>query len=130
MIQKFQKAERMFIPTYEEKTSPLKLKKFITDNFQIPDNDLERICEFISSDRQLEKIIFELPTLIQSKIQYNGLQIKFYDEFQSDELVLEVTAFSSMEFNRSLEKEDEFIHILYDRYDERSADKLLIFIEG
>ena len=130
MIQKFQEAEQIFIPSYEKATGTQDLKTFITENFQLPDNDLERICEFIIQDSELEKIILEIPTLIKSKIAYDKLQIKFYDEFQEDELILEVTAFSSIDFNTLLKKEDEFIHILYNDYSEESADKILIFIEG
>jgi hypothetical protein len=108
----------------------MKLKDFIISNFQIPDNDLERICNFIGNDSELEKIIFDLPALIKSEISYDNLQIRFFDEFQDDELVLEVTAFSSLNFESVLKKEDEFIHKLYEKYDEKSADKTLILIEG
>lgn len=71
-----------------------------------------------------------MPRLIQSEISYNRLQIKFYDEFQDDEVVLEVTAFSSLNIENILKKEDEIIHRLYENYSKKSADKILIFIEG
>ena len=130
MIRKFQKAERNFIPEYKQTTITENLEKFIKENFKIPDNDLERICSFIRKDRELEKIIFELPALIKSKLSYEKLEIKFFDEFQEEELILEVTAFSFQDFDTILEKEEEFIHILYGNYAEESADKILILIEG
>ena len=130
MIQKFQKAERIFIPTVNENKSTENLKNFIIDNFQIPDDDLERICEFIRKDGELEQIILKLPRIIQNEISYNKLQIKFFDEFQDDELVLEVTAFSSLEYDKLLDIEDDFIHKLYDEFEEESVDKIIIFIEG
>lgn len=130
MIQKYQKAERIFAPSNNIKNTYGNLEKFIIENFQIPDNDLKRICQFIREDNNLEKIIYDLPRLIQSEISYNRLQIKFYDEFQDDELVLEVTAFSSLNIENILKKEDEIIHRLYENYSEKSADKILIFIEG
>lgn len=130
MIQKYQKAERIFAPSNNIKNTYCNLEKFIIENFQIPDNDLKRICQFIIEDNNLEKIIYDLPRLIQSEISYNRLQIKFYDEFQDDELVLEVTAFSSLNIENILKKEDELIHRLYENYSEKSADKILIFIEG
>lgn len=130
MIQKFQKAERIFIPIVNENKSTENLKNFIIDNFQIPDDDLERICEFIRKDGELEQIIFKLPRIIQNEISYNKLQIKFFDEFQDDELVLEVTAFSSLEYDKLLDIEDDFIHKLYDEFEEESVDKIIIFIEG
>ena len=130
MIQKYQKAERIFAPSNNIKNTYDNLEKFMIENFQIPDNDLKRICQFIRKDNTLEKIIYDLPRLIQSEISYNRLQIKFYDEFQDDELVLEVTAFSSLNIENILKKEDEIIHRLYENYSEKSADKILIFIEG
>ena len=130
MIQKYQKAERIFAPSNNIKNTYGNLEKFMIENFQIPDNDLKRICQFIRKDNTLEKIIYDLPRLIQSEISYNRLQIKFYDEFQDDELVLEVTAFSSLNIENILKKEDEIIHRLYENYSEKSADKILIFIEG
>ena len=130
MIQKYQKAERIFAPSNNIKNTYGNLEKFIIENFQIPDNDLKRICQFIREDNNLEKIIYDLPRLIQSEISYNRLQIKFYDEFQDDELVLEVTAFSSLNIENILKKEDEIIHRLYENYSEKSVNKILIFIEG
>ncbi len=130
MIQKYQKAERIFAPSNNIKNTYDNLEKFMIENFKIPDNDLKRICQFIRKDSNLEKIIYDLPRLIQSEISYNRLQIKFYDEFQDDELVLEVTAFSSLNIENILKKEDELIHRLYENYPEKSADKILIFIEG
>lgn len=130
MIQKYQKAERIFAPSNNIKNTYDNLEKFMIENFKIPDNDLKRICQFIRKDNTLEKIIYDLPRLIQSEISYNRLQIKFYDEFQDDELVLEVTAFSSLNIENILKKEDELIHRLYENYSEKSVNKILIFIEG
>lgn len=129
MIQKFQKAERTFIPSYEQKTNTINLKNFIMKNFQIVDDDLERICEFISKDKQLEKIIFELPHLIQNEVSYDKLQIKFYDEFQEDFLQLEVIILTSLDITTSLKVEDKLEKKLYESYDNNSADKLLIIME-
>ena len=119
MIQKYQKAERIFAPSNNIKNTYDNLEKFMIENFQIPDNDLKRICQFIRKDNTLEKIIYDLPRLIQSEISYNRLQIKFYDEFQDDELVLEVTAFFSLNIENILKKEDELIHRLYENYPEK-----------
>ncbi|WP_292609541.1 hypothetical protein [Methanobrevibacter sp. UBA188] len=130
MIQKYQKAERIFAPSNNIKNTYDNLEKFMIENFKIPDNDLKRIYQFIREDNNLEKIIYDLLRLIQSEISYNRLQIKFYDEFQDDELVLEVTAFSSLNIENILKKEDELIHRLYENYSEKSVNKILIFIEG
>ena len=129
MIQKFQRAEKISISTRNAKYPTKNMKDFIVKNFQIPDDDLERICDFINEDFQLEKIIYDLPALIQSEIHYNCLQIKFYDEFQEDELMLEVTAFTQIDMDSTLKTEEKFIHNLYNNYPEESADKILVFVE-
>lgn len=128
MMHKFQKANQIFIPSHE-KTSTMSLKNFIMDNFLIPDNDLERICEFISKDNELEKIIFQLPFLIQREISYDKLQIKFYDEFQEDYLQLEVLISTSTDIVTSLKIEYTLERELYDLFDLNSADKLLVIME-
>ena len=129
MIQKFQETERIFVPSYEEKTSTITLENFIKENFQIPNEDLKKICEFVSHDRELEKIIFELPNLIQKEIAYEKLQIKFYEEFQEDYLQLEVNIFTSIDTITSLKIEDLLEQRLYELFESNSADKILLIME-
>ena len=129
MIQKFQETERTFVPSYEEKTSTITLENFIKENFQIPNEDLKKICEFVSHDRELEKIIFELPNLIQKEITYEKLQIKFYEEFQEDYLQLEVNIFTSIDTITSLKIEDLLEQRLYELFESNSADKILLIME-
>jgi len=129
MIQKFQETERIFIPSYEEKTITITLEKFIKENFQIPNDDLKKICEFVSHDKELEKIIFELPNLIQKEITYDKLQIKFYEEFQEDYLQLEVNIFTSIDTLISLKIEDRLEQRLYELFESNSADKILLIME-
>ncbi|WP_407422381.1 hypothetical protein [Methanobrevibacter sp.] len=129
MIQKFQETERIFAPSYKEKTGTITLEKFIIKNFQIPDDDLKKICEFISGDCELEKIIFELPNLILSEITYDKLQIKFYDEFQEDYLQLEIGIFTPIDIITSLKAEEKLEKKLYELYGSNSADKLLLIME-
>ena len=129
MIQKFQKTERIFIPSYKEKTGTMTLEKFLMENFQVPDDDFEKICRFIRQDSGLEKIIIELPNLIQSEITYDKLQIKFYEEFQEDYLQLEINVFTPIDTVTSLKVEEKLEEKLYELYDHNSADKLLIIME-
>ena len=58
-----QKAEQIFIPIKNVETDTLKLKNFISDNFQIPNDNLDIFCEFINQDIELKKIIFQLPDI-------------------------------------------------------------------
>ena len=48
MIQKFQKAERIFIPVNSIKTETKNLKDFIIENFKVQYNELNKIYEFIN----------------------------------------------------------------------------------
>ena len=130
MIQKFQESERIFIPTTKIKNSTRTLEKFITENFELPDNNLKQINSFIKQDMDLENLIYDLPQLIQKDVIFQKMQIKFFDEFQDDELILEITVFSRLKIDEILKHEDAFIHRLYEKYPEKSADKVVIFIEG
>ena len=58
-----QKAEQIFTPIKNVETDTLKLKNFISDNFQIPNDNLDIFCEFINQDIELKKIIFQLPDI-------------------------------------------------------------------
>lgn len=129
MIQNFQKAERIFIQQSNRQTNTMNLENFIKENFEIPDNDLERICEFIIQDNDLEKIILNLPHMIQRETPYKKLLIKFYDEFQEDYLQLEVSIITSMDIANSLKVEDKLEQKLYELYDLNSADKILLIME-
>lgn len=130
MIQKFQESERIFIPTTNIQNSTKTLETFITENFELPDNNLKQINSFIKQDTDLENLIYDLPQLIQKEVTYQKMQIKFFDEFQDDELILEITVFSRLKIDEILNHEDAFIHRLYEKYPEKSADKVVIFIEG
>lgn len=129
MIQNIQKTERTFIPQSHRKTSAINLENFITENFEIPDNDLERICKFITRDNNLEKIILNLPRMIQSEITYERLLIKFYEEFQEDYLQLEVSIITSIDIAHSLKIEEKLEQKLYELYDLNSADKILLIMD-
>ena len=60
-----QKAEQIFTPIKNVETDTLKLKNFISDNFQIPNDNLDIICEFLNKDIELKKIIFQLPDILK-----------------------------------------------------------------
>ena len=129
MIQKFQITEQIFVHSNEDKTNTIPLKDFLIKNFQIPNDDLERICNYISKDTKLERIIFDLPGLIQSRVQYEKLQINFNDELEDGCLHLEVGIFSSLDIQNSLKLENSLEEQLYDLYDWDSCDKVILNVE-
>ncbi len=117
------------MPSNEDKTKTMPLYDFLIKNFQVPNNDLERICNFISKDTKLERIIFDLPSLIQSNMQYEKLQINFNDELEDGCLHLEVGIFSPLDIQNSLKLENSLEEQLYDLYDWDSCDKVILNVE-
>ena len=122
MIQKFQKAERIFIPVNSIKTETKNLKDFIIENFKVQYNELNKIYEFIHKDQELVNIIFELPNLIQNEVLYEKIELHLSDDFQEE--ILEVNVFSTLDIESILTIEDQFIHQLYQKYSEQSEDKI------
>lgn len=74
----------------------------------------------------VEKIIFQLPELIQNEVSYDKLQISFCEEFQNEFLQLEISIFTSMEISDCLKIEDRLEQQLYELFDWDSADKVLL----
>ena len=127
-MQYFQKTEQIYVPQTE--MTPIQdISKFVLDCFKIPDNNLEEITSFIKKDKELEKIIYDLPNLIKKEFPKDDIQIKFYDEFQEYELMLEIGIFTSFDEESSFEKEKSLENYLYDNYDWDAVDKVLIIME-
>ncbi len=117
------------LPSNEDNANAMPLNEFLIKNFQVPNNDLERICNFISKDTKLEKIIFDLPGLIQSKGKYEKLQINFNDELEDGCLHLEVGIFSPLDIQNLLKLENRLEEQLYDLYDWDSCDKVILNVK-
>ena len=75
------------------------------------------------------RILFELPKLIKTEFPNDEIQIRFYEEFKQDELILEIGIFTSFDEKSSFEKEKKLENQLYDKYNWDSADKILIIME-
>ena len=101
-----QKAEQIFIPIKNVETHTLKLKNFISDNFQISNDNLDIFCEFINLDIELKKIIFQLPEIIKQAVSYDNLSIKFFDEIQDEFTQLEIEIFVKLDPKSSLDIEN------------------------
>ena len=127
-MQQFQKTEQTYIP--QNKVSLIKtIDEFIFNNFKLPNDNLKEISSFIKEDNELEKIIYELTDLIKKEFPKDVLQLKFYDEFEEFELILEIGIFTSFDEETSFEKEKNLENYLYDNYNWNSSDKLLITME-
>ncbi|MDO5832020.1 MAG: hypothetical protein Q4Q14_04195 [Methanobrevibacter sp.] len=126
---KFQKTERIYYPNTDYKFNSDELTEFLTDNFTIPDDNLNEISCFIDKDKELKRILFELPELIKKEFPNDEIQIRFYEEFKQAELILEIGIFTSFDEKSSFEKEKKLENQLYDKYNWDSADKILIIME-
>lgn len=124
-----QKAEQIFIPIKNVETDTLKLKNFISDNFQIPNDNLDIICEFINKDIELKKIIFQLPDIIKQAVSYDNLSIKFFDEFQDKFTQLEIEIYVKLDPISSLDIEQQLEHKLYQLFQWDSVDKILLIMD-
>ena len=124
-----QKAEQIFIPIKNVETNTLKLKNFISDNFQIPNVNLDIICEFINKDIELKKIIFQLPDIIKQAVSYDNLSIKFFDEFQDEFTQLEIEIYVKLDPISSLDIEQQLEHKLYQLFQWDSVDKILLIMD-
>ena len=100
----FQKTERIYHPHTDYKFDSNGLTEFLTDNFTIPDDNLKDISSFIDKDEELKRILLELPDLIKKEFPNDKVQIKFYEEFKQDELILEIGIFTSFDEKTSFEK--------------------------
>lgn len=124
-----QKAEQIFTPIKNVETDTLKLKNFISDNFQIPNDNLDIFCEFINQDIELKKIIFQLPEIIKQAVSYDNLSIKFFDEIQDEFTQLEIEIFVKLNPKSSLDIEQQLEHKLYQLFQWDSVDKILLIME-
>lgn len=126
---KFQKAEQAYCPNVEPEFDNDDIEDFLIENFKIPDNNLNQISSLINEYGELKKIILDLPEMIKKEFPNDEMQIRFYDEFQEYELILEIGIFSSFDEESSFEKEKRLDRLLYDKYDCDAADKIIILME-
>ena len=124
----FQKTERIYHTNNDYKFNSNDLTEFLTNNFAIPDENLKDLSCFIDKDDELKRIMLELPSLIKKEFPNDKVQIKFYEEFKQDELILEIGIFTSFDEKTSFEKEKKLENALYDKYNWDSADKILIIM--
>ena len=128
MMQHFQRAEQIYVPpdtTFKKQN----LEEYITNNFQLPDNDLERICDFIRKDNGLENLIYDLKSIAKTKLdEITCMKINFYPEFQEVELMLEIEILTNLDFETANEIEDEINIKIMEIYDDSTTDKFWLYV--
>ena len=128
MMQHFQNKEN----TYKSPDTTFKkqnLEEYITNNFLFPDNDLERICDFIRKDNGLENLIYDLKSIAKTKLdEIICMKINFYPEFQEVELMLEIEILTNLDFETANEIEDEINIKIMEIYDDSTTDKFWLYV--
>ena len=127
-MQHFQNKEN----TYKSPDTTFKkqnLEEYITNNFLFPDNDLERICDFIRKDNGLENLIYDLKSIAKTKLdEITCMKINFYPEFQEVELMLEIEILTNLDFETANEIEDEINIKIMEIYDDSTTDKFWLYV--
>ena len=128
MMQHFQNKEN----TYKSPDTTFKkqnLEEYITNNFLFPDNDLERICDFIRKDNGLENLIYDLKSIAKTKLdEITCMKINFYPEFQEVELMLEIEILTNLDFETAHKIEDDINIKIMEIYDDSTTDKFWLYV--
>ena len=127
-MQHFQNKEN----TYKSPDTTFKkqnLEEYITNNFLLPDNDLERICDFIRKDNGLENLIYDLKSIAKTKLdEIICMKINFYPEFQEVELMLEIEILTNLDFETAHKIEDDINIKIMEIYDDSTTDKFWLYV--
>ena len=127
-MQHFQNKEN----TYKSPDTTFKkqnLEEYITNNFLLPDNDLERICDFIRKDNGLENLIYDLKSIAKTRLdEITGMKINFYPEFQEVELMLEIEILTNLDFETAHKIEDDINIKIMEIYDDSTTDKFWLYV--
>ena len=109
-MQHFQNKEN----TYKSPDTTFKkqnLEEYITNNFLLPDNDLERICDFIRKDNGLENLIYDLKSIAKTI-----------------ELMLEIEILTNLDFETAHKIEDDINIKIMEIYDDSTTDKFWLYV--
>ena len=133
MQQNFTQRLEMQIPKENAYTGPeimqkgnAPLEEFLKNNFKFPSNNIEEINDFIGNDKEMEKIIFDLPEILSKELQYTTLSINFMKETDSSEKILEIVIYSDLESKILLQKEDLICDILIDKHPKSKLEYIIL----
>jgi hypothetical protein len=104
------------------------VKKCLKQTYITPSGNFNEINAFISNDKNMGKIILEIPEIVSSELKYDEISIDFMKETDPNEKILEIVIFSKLDEKRLLEKEDIISDKLIDRYP-KTAIEYIILVE-
>lgn len=107
----------------KENISP---KEFLKNHFKFPSNNFDELNEFIISDKEMEKIILNLPEILSKELPYRKLSIDFMKETDPNEKILEIIIYSDLESDQLLQKEDLLCDMLIDKYPKTTIEYIIL----
>lgn len=110
-------------------TSHKSLIEFLKNNFKFPSNNPTDIANFICSDYELEKIIYDLPKIITNELEYSHISLDFMKETYPKEKILEIVVYSKLNYELLLKKEDIIIDGIIDNYPQ-PMNEYIILVES
>lgn len=102
------------------------LDKFLKNHFKFPSSNFDEINEFIINDKEMEKIILNLPEIISKELSCRKLSIDFMKETDPNEKILEIVIYSDLESEQLLQKEDLLCDMLIDKYPKTTIEYIIL----
>lgn len=102
------------------------IEKFLKRHFKFPSCNFDEICQFIICDKEMEKLIRDLPEILSKELPYYKLTLDFMKETDPNEKILEIVIYSDLESNRLLQKEDLLCDMLIDRYPKTTFEYIIL----
>lgn len=102
------------------------LEEFLKNHFKLPSNNIAEINDFIHNDKEMEKIIFDLPEILSKELKYSNISIDFMKETDPSEKILEIVVYSDLESKTLLQKEDLICDMLIDKYPKSKLEYIIL----
>ena len=102
------------------------IEKFLKKHFKFPSRNSDEISQFIVSDKEMEKLIRDLPEVLSKELPYCKLTLDFMKETDPNEKILEIVIYSDLESNRLLQKEGLLCDMLIDRYPKTTSEYIIL----
>ena len=105
------------------------LNEFLEENFEFPSDNMVKIARFIRKDPELEKIIYDLPEIISSELDYEKISFDFMKETDPSEKILEIIIHSDVYEEVAFHKEDLISDRIIDNYP-KTENEFIILVES
>jgi hypothetical protein len=102
------------------------VKKCLKQTYITPSGNFNEINAFISNDKNMGKIILEIPEIVSSELKYDEISIDFMKETDPNEKILEIVIYSDLESDQLLQKEDLLCDMLIDKYPKTTIEYIIL----